>query len=438
VASSTSVLVEADHLAPRANGDPRALTVSKISAPLLDAIVRFVRLVDTPRDYKILSACWLTATCSVLYGDPSRWIREKNVELVQRVRSVHQYHFLTPPTDNRRSSRLGYRCRSINVRRLPVSIRRSAFSLLIPTFVVALLVAAPAPAAAQQPLTGYSAIADFTGDGRADIADHWGANGSFWIRRNYGNGTFEAPGTFWGSGTASAPLSVNGTNDWTIFTGDFTGDGWADYADYHQPSGQIWIHENLHDGTFGGTWGYADLSAGHFLMAGDIDGDGRTDLFDYYDDIYRYFPNLGAGTTFTQASVVMWFQSTGHLTNTSRVSLADFNGDNCDDIIFSNVGTNGWFDVYKNNCINLPGQRGFSTTVSWSGQGVGHPVIEQVFGDFNADGLADYADVNKDTGEIWWHANLGPGSGFNPAHTAYGLYSSAAGFSILGFPVFFF
>jgi AraC-like DNA-binding protein len=51
----TSVLVEADHLAPRANGDPRALTVSKISAPLLDAVVRLVRLVDTLRDYKILA-----------------------------------------------------------------------------------------------------------------------------------------------------------------------------------------------------------------------------------------------------------------------------------------------------------------------------------------------------------------------------------------------
>ena len=51
----TSVLVDADHLAPRANGDPRALTVSRISAPLLDAVVRLVRLVDTPRDYKILA-----------------------------------------------------------------------------------------------------------------------------------------------------------------------------------------------------------------------------------------------------------------------------------------------------------------------------------------------------------------------------------------------
>jgi AraC-like DNA-binding protein len=51
----TAVLVEADHLAPRANGDPRALNVSTISANLLDAVVRLVRLVDTPNDYKMLA-----------------------------------------------------------------------------------------------------------------------------------------------------------------------------------------------------------------------------------------------------------------------------------------------------------------------------------------------------------------------------------------------
>jgi hypothetical protein len=314
-----------------------------------------------------------------------------------------------------------------------VSSRRAALSLLIPTFVLALLAAASAPAAAQVPVPvpGWSAIADFTGDGRADIADHWGASGAFYIRENYGNGTFRAPGTSWGSGITAAPL---GSNDWTILTGDFTGDGWADYADYHRLSGQIWIHENLHNGTFGGTWGYADLPDGKPLMAGDINGDGRTDLFDYFDfPFYRYYPNLGAGTTFTTATGQPLSTAGNELSTTNRVVLADFDGDNCDDLVFSNVGTDGWFYIYKSNCTG-----GFSKFTSWSGQGVGHPVIEQVFGDFNGDGLADYADVQKDTGEIWWHANLGPGSGFNPVHSAYGLYSSTPGWSILGFGLFFF
>jgi hypothetical protein len=316
-----------------------------------------------------------------------------------------------------------------------VSLRRSALSLLIPTFVLALFVAAPTPAAAQDPVPGWSAIADFTGDGRADIADHWSANGSFWIRRNYGNGTFEAPGTFWGSGVTSAPL---GDNAWTILTGDFTGDGWADYADYHQPSGQVWIHENLHNGSFGATWGYGALLAGRRLLAGDLDGDGRTDLFDMYDTYYKYYPNQGAGTTFNTVTGVWMYQlGGGFLHAGNRAALADFNGDNCDDLVYSSV-TSGWFQVYHNNCTSVPAQRGFSLGISNGGLGTNHPAIKQVFGDFNADGLADYADVNLDTGEIWWHANLGVGMGFNQVHGAYGTYSSTPGFSILGFGIFFY
>jgi hypothetical protein len=316
-----------------------------------------------------------------------------------------------------------------------VSLRRSVFSLLIPTFVLALLVTAPAPAAAQW-LPGWSAIADFTGDGRADIADHWGATGAFYIRQNYGNGTFEAPGTFWGSGTTSAPL---GLNDWQIFTGDFTGDGWADYADYHRPSGQIWIHENLHNGSFGPTWGYGDLPDNDVFFAGDVNGDGRTDLFSFYNDLYRYYPNLGVGTTFTLATKTYMQHGAGDAPTTGkRAALADFDGDGCDDMIISQVSSTGVFNVYRNRCVNAVGLNGFHSTILMSGQGVGNAAIEQVFGDFNGDGLADYADVHKDTGEIWWHANLGVGSGFNPVHSAYGQYSSTPGWSILGFPVFFY
>jgi hypothetical protein len=318
-----------------------------------------------------------------------------------------------------------------------VSLRRSAFSLLIPTFALALLAAAPAPAAAQ-PEQGYSAIDDFTGDGLADIVDHWGANGNFYIRRNYGNGTFEAPGTFWGSGTTASPLGVNG-NGWTILTGDFTGDGWADYADYHRPSGQIWIHENLKNGSFGGTWGYGDLPDGTLVVAADIDQDGRTDLFHVDNFYFRYWRNQGAIVSYYASPDPLYWMPGQWLNGNNRVAFGDFDGDHCDDIVLSNVGTDGWFRVYQSRCNFLPGgYAGFYSTPLMSAQGVGHPSIVQVFGDFNGDGLADYADVHKDTGEIWWHANLGPGVGFSPVHSAYGLYSSTPGWSILGFPVFFF
>lgn len=51
----TAVLVEANLLASRADDDVRAVAVSRLDASLLEAVLRLVRLVDTPRDYKVLA-----------------------------------------------------------------------------------------------------------------------------------------------------------------------------------------------------------------------------------------------------------------------------------------------------------------------------------------------------------------------------------------------
>jgi hypothetical protein len=95
-------------------------------------------------------------------------------------------------------------------------------------------------------------VADFTGDGYADYADHDLASGNFWIHANLHNGTFAAAGTNWGTGTTC------GNRDCTVLVGDFTGDGYADYADHDTSSGEFWIHENLRNGKFNGAgtnWG---------------------------------------------------------------------------------------------------------------------------------------------------------------------------------------
>jgi AraC-like DNA-binding protein len=50
-----SVLVEAGHLAPRQPAPVTAIDVSPLDAGLLDAVVRLVRLVDTPTDARVLT-----------------------------------------------------------------------------------------------------------------------------------------------------------------------------------------------------------------------------------------------------------------------------------------------------------------------------------------------------------------------------------------------
>jgi AraC-like DNA-binding protein len=50
-----SVLVEAGHPAPRGNADVRAIDVSPLDAGLLDAVVRLVRLLDSPTEARFLA-----------------------------------------------------------------------------------------------------------------------------------------------------------------------------------------------------------------------------------------------------------------------------------------------------------------------------------------------------------------------------------------------
>lgn len=98
-------------------------------------------------------------------------------------------------------------------------------------------------------------VADFTGDGYTDYADHDLTSGDFWIHENLRNGDFASPSTtnrIWGFGrsTTTAPF--------VTLVGDFTGDGFADYIDYNTTTGDFWIHQNLKDGTFAGyghNWG---------------------------------------------------------------------------------------------------------------------------------------------------------------------------------------
>ena len=49
-----SVMVEAGHISPRSHGDVRAINVSPLDAGLLDAVVRLVRLLDTPAEATFL------------------------------------------------------------------------------------------------------------------------------------------------------------------------------------------------------------------------------------------------------------------------------------------------------------------------------------------------------------------------------------------------
>jgi hypothetical protein len=96
-------------------------------------------------------------------------------------------------------------------------------------------------------------VGDFTGDGYVDIVDYHVPSSHFWVHANIGANQ-------WNGNSLYDYVAFSYPGFTTIF-GDFTGDGWADYADVNTVSGEMWVHENLHNGTFSGTnWLYTLIS----------------------------------------------------------------------------------------------------------------------------------------------------------------------------------
>ena len=87
------------------------------------------------------------------------------------------------------------------------------------------------------------------------------------ILRNAGNGTFVNVGR-----------PKVGTKPWSICAADFTGDGRLDIATANYASNDVSFVRNLGSGIFSTAWHYAVGSGPKGVVAADFDGDGRPDL----------------------------------------------------------------------------------------------------------------------------------------------------------------
>jgi hypothetical protein len=212
---------------------------------------------------------------------------------------------------------------------------------------------------------GAGQMADFTGDGRADFADHYTATGSFWIHENRG-ASFAPPGDDWAWGTTSAgPL-------WDTLAGRFDPDPYADFADLVTVNGHYWVHRNR---------GY------------------RT-AFDGRDWAWGVLP---------------WGPHVEHLT-------ADFNADGLTDVAVHNVTTGG-IGLYSNR--GLAGADLFVPLQANAGRSAVGAAWRLLVGDFNADGYADFIDHHTPSGQFWVHSNGGAASGFTFSASDIGWYTAA-------------
>jgi hypothetical protein len=306
-------------------------------------------------------------------------------------------------------------------------------------------------------------VADFTGDGRLDVATGYGADYPLWqigqacILPGYGDGTFNmnagtcarTPYTF-GDMLAgnlngkqdliipSGPMMVQFNNGSGVMTpinyavgggpmvvGDFNGDSRQDIA--AGAVGGVQVVVNSAPGVLRAPIAMYDLAGGGYnesmaMNSSDFNGDGYADLavIDFFDEHSYYQPSgdvlLGGaknlvfhGGHFGAAPYVQ-----GSFSNSGPPAIGDFNHDGKLDIA---VATTGNFATDDGNFTNS------SLYVSF-GDGKGNfptygPALDTsvsfiAAGDFNGDGKADLAALDGATFEIL----MGIGDGtFAPAVT---------------------
>lgn len=224
------------------------------------------------------------------------------------------------------------------------------------------------------------------------------------------------------------------------FEGDFDGDGRTDRCkvwnsnptppgtavDCYHATGTSFAHHESLRGDFpviptdtAGGWAQ--------WFSGDVDGDGRTDLFKIYDDFQgtgRFVSinvHRSVGTSFTHES---WhpepggpFPSTNIALGQSQWLSADFNGDGRTDLaaIYNNNGTMN-ADVYLSTGGSTRVSGGFVYRRWAVGQGgwiSTAPGNSQWFAaDFNGDGKADLAKIWNDGSTLSSDVHISTGSGF--------------------------
>ena len=246
------------------------------------------------------------------------------------------------------------------------------------------------------PVSDQCFAADFSGDGKTDLACYTGSSGKWLVAISTGTGFRSAywnggpspgipvrnqcvAGEFGGPGRAAIACLVSG-DTWHVALSN--GSGWALSTDWHSgpaPSGPVWQQ----------------------CSVGDVDGDGKTDLLcSSGNGVWSVARSLG-----TQWSTGAW---SGPAEVPSNCYRGDFNGDGLLDIACQRPD--------KHWIVSL------STGRDWDNQDWGSDPDKSAMnctpGDFNGDGKTDIACYFDKTQT--WRVALSTGGSFRVSQWAYG------------------
>jgi hypothetical protein len=229
-------------------------------------------------------------------------------------------------------------------------------------------------AAFASPATGNTpyafAVADFNGDGIPDLAVVNNADETVSILLGNGDGTF----------TAVASTVATGKNPQFIAVGDFNGDGKPDLAVVNQSAGTLTIALGNGDGTFKAAASSPAVSSyPNGIAVADFNADGKADLAIADANHIAVTILLGNGDgTFTAMPTTQVPTIGG---DPYSVAVADFNGDGIPDIAVTDWGS---VTILIGN-----GDGTFTPTVARPSTGSSPEII--AIADFNGDGVPDVA-----------------------------------------------
>jgi flagellin-like hook-associated protein FlgL len=238
------------------------------------------------------------------------------------------------------------------------------------------------------------AIADFNGDGKADLALANESDGALRIHFGNGDGTFQASTSWQNSVPKLQHLDI----------ADVNGDGNMDVIGNTEVQGTVEVWLGNGNGTFNAS---ISLDAGvnaYPVIAVDVNGDSRLDLVntDWSASVVNVFIGNGDGTFNARITF-------GAGSNPNRAQLSDVNGDGKLDIVLANESGTSGISVLLGN-----GDGTFQARSSYDGGSVTNTVA---LADVNGDGKRDV--VATSNGDDRVNIYVGNGDGTFQARVSY-------------------